>query len=96
MRAIARELHCSRDTIKKTIASTAGEPYALTKERPDPDAGPYTARIDKLLADSERRLRKQRYTGHKICKLIRNGASNRAVASGLPQRDSTAHGLHSV
>jgi transposase len=71
MRAIAKELHCSRDTIKKAIASPEGEPYTLTKERPAPVLGPYTARIDELLAESERMPRKQRYTGHKIYELIK-------------------------
>jgi transposase len=71
MRAIAKELHCSRDTIKKAIASPEGEPYTLTKERPAPVLGPYTARIDELLAESERMPRKQRYTGHKIYGLIK-------------------------
>jgi transposase len=70
MRAIAKELHCSRDTVKKAIASPEGEPYTLTKERPAPVLGPYTARIDELLTESERMPRKQRYTGHKIYELI--------------------------
>jgi transposase len=71
MRAIAKELHCSRDTIKKAIASPEGEPYTLTKERPAPVLGPYTARIDELLAESEQMPRKQRYTGQKIYELIK-------------------------
>jgi transposase len=71
MRAIAKELHCSRDTIKKAIASPEGESYTLTKQRPAPVLGPYTARIDELLAESERMPRKQRYTGHKIYGLIK-------------------------
>jgi len=70
MRAIARELHCSRDTIKKAIASPEGERYTLTEARPAPVLGPYTARIDELLAENERMPRKQRYTGHKIYELI--------------------------
>ncbi len=70
MRTIAKELHCSRDTVKKAIASAEGEPYTLTQERPAPVLGPYQARIDELMAESERMPRKQRYTGHKIYKLI--------------------------
>jgi transposase len=70
MRAIAEELHCSRNTIKKAIASSEGEPYALTAPRPAPVLGPYTARIDELLAESEQMPRKQRYTGHKIYELL--------------------------
>lgn len=71
MRTIAKELHCSRDTIKKAIASPEGEPYTLTQGRPAPVLGPYKARIDELLAESERMPRKQRYTGHKIYELIK-------------------------
>jgi DNA-binding transcriptional MocR family regulator len=61
MRTIAKELHCSRDTIKKAIASPEGEPYTLTKPRVMPVLGPYTDRIDELLAESERMPRKQLY-----------------------------------
>ena len=70
MRTIAKELHCSRDTIKKAIVSAESEPYTLSAPRPAPVLGPYTARIDELLAESERMPRKQRYTGHKIYELI--------------------------
>ena len=70
MRTIAKELHCSRDTVKKAIASPEGQPYTLTEERPAPVLGPYKARIDELLAESERMPRKQRYTGKKIYELI--------------------------
>jgi len=70
MRTIAKELHCSRDTVKKAMASPEGEPYTLTKERPAAVLGPYQARIDELLAESEHMPRKQRYTGHKIYELI--------------------------
>jgi len=71
MRAIAKELHCSRDTVKKAIASPEGEPYTLTQERVAPVLGPYKVRIDELLAESERMPRKQRYTGQKIYELIK-------------------------
>jgi len=70
MRTIAKELHCSRDTIKKAIASPESGPYTLTKPRPAPVLGPYTARIDELLSENERMPRKQHYTGHKIYELI--------------------------
>jgi len=70
MRTIARELHCSRDTVKKAMASPEGEPYTMTRDRSAPVLGPYRARIDELLAESERMPRKQRYTGHKIYELI--------------------------
>lgn len=65
-RTIAKELHCSRDTIKKAIASPEGEPTTLTKPRGMPVLGPCAYRIDELLAERKRMPRKQRYTGHKI------------------------------
>ena len=70
MRKIGKELHCSRDTIKKAIASSEAGEYTLTKPRPAPVLGPYKARIDELLAESERMPRKQRYTGHRIYEVI--------------------------
>ena len=70
IRKIARELHCSRDTVKKAIASPEGEPYTLTRPRSAPVLGSYTTRIDELMAESEQMPRKQRYTGHKIYELI--------------------------
>lgn len=71
MRKIAEELRCSRDTIEKAIASSEGGEYTLTNPRSAPVLGPYKARIDELLAASERMPRKQRYTGHKIYEVIR-------------------------
>ncbi len=70
LREIAQELHCSRDTIKKAIASSEAGKYTLAGPRAAPVLGPYKARIDELLAESERMPRKQRYTGHKIYKVI--------------------------
>ena len=70
MRTIAKELHCSRDTVKKAIASPEGQPYTLTEERPAPVLGPYKERIDELLEESGQMPRKQRYTGKKIYELI--------------------------
>jgi transposase len=70
LRKIARELHCSRETVKKAIASSDAGQYTLTEPRAAPVLGPYKARIDELLKESERMPRKQRYTGHKIYKII--------------------------
>jgi transposase len=70
MRKIAKELRCSRNTVKKAIASPEGEPYTLTSPRSAPVLGSYTKQIDELLAESEQMPRKQRYTGHKIYELI--------------------------
>jgi len=70
IRKIAKELRCSRNTVKKAIASPEGEPYTLTSPRSAPVLGSYTKQIDELLAESEQMPRKQRYTGHKIYELI--------------------------
>jgi transposase len=70
MRAISRELHCSRETIKKAIASAEPEEYALRIPRPAPVLGSYKARIDELLVENETLPRKQRYTGRKIYELV--------------------------
>ena len=66
IRKIAEELRCSRDTVKKAVASAEPATYTLTASRTAPVLGPYQAQIDKLLAENERLPRKQRYTGHKI------------------------------
>jgi transposase len=70
MRTIARELHCSRKTVKKAIESAEPGKYTLTQSRQAPVLGPYKERIDALLAENERLPRKQRYTGHKIYEAI--------------------------
>jgi len=70
LRKIAKELHCSRETVKKAIASSNAGQYTLTEPRAAPVLGPYKARIDELLEESERMPRKQRYTGHKIYETI--------------------------
>jgi len=69
-RQIARELGCSRDTVKKAICSAEPARYTLARPRPAPVLGPYKARIDALLAENEHLPRKQRYTGHMIYKDI--------------------------
>ncbi len=71
MRQIAKELRHSRATVKKAIESAEPGEYRLKKPRPAPLLGPYKARIDELLAESEGMPRKQRYTGHKIYQIIR-------------------------
>ena len=66
IRKVAHELRCSRDTVKKAIASAEPATYTLTASRKAPVLGPYKAQIDELLAENERLPRKQRYTSHKI------------------------------
>jgi len=70
IRAIAREFHCGRPTVRRAIASAEPAQYTLQQPREAPVLGPYKARIDQLLAENERLPRKQRYTGKKIYELI--------------------------
>ena len=67
-REIAKEMRCSRDTVKKAIESAEAGRYTLRQPRPAPVLGPYMARIDELLEENERLPRKQRYTTHRIYK----------------------------
>lgn len=69
-RQIARELHCSRHTIKKALHGAEPDKYTLKEPRPAPVLGAYKARIKELLAESEELPRKQRYTGHRIYELV--------------------------
>jgi transposase len=52
-RQIARELHCSRHTIKKALKGAEADKYTLKEPRPAPVLGAYKARIKELLAESE-------------------------------------------
>ena len=70
IRQVARELKCSRRTVRKAIASAAPASYTLTVSRAAPVLGPYKERVRELLAENERLPRKQRYTGHKIYQII--------------------------
>jgi transposase len=83
-RQIAKELGCSRDSVKKAIESAESGQYTLTRPRPAPVLGPYKARIDELLEENERLPRKQRYIGHTIYKDI--------YAKGYRGSESTVRG----
>jgi len=70
IREISRQYgHCRR-TVRKAIQGSGPWEYMLEKQRPQPVIGPYKARIDELLAESDRQPRKQRYTAHRIYELI--------------------------
>jgi transposase len=84
IRQIAREFRCSRPTVREALSSAECVPYTLKVARPCPVLGPFKARIDELLAKSERMPRKQRYTGRKIFQLIR--------ADGYTGSESTVRG----
>lgn len=83
-REIAKELACSRKTVRKAIESAEPETYTVRQPRPAPVLGPYKARIDELLAENERLPRKQRYIGHLIYKDIK--------AQGYAGAESTVRG----
>lgn len=70
IREIAREMHHSRKTVRKALASAEAETYMLTEPRPAPILGPFKARITELLAENVNAPRKQRYTGERICDIL--------------------------
>jgi transposase len=70
MRQISRELHHSRHTIKKALASAEESSYTLKELREAPVLGPYKARIKELLAENEQLPGKHRLTGHRIFQLL--------------------------
>lgn len=71
IRRIARELRCSRPTVRKAVSSAEATPYTVRGPRAEPVLGLYKPNIDQFLAESEGMPRKQRYTGHKIYELIK-------------------------
>jgi transposase len=72
MRQIAKELHHSRETVKKAVASARPGKYTLRKQRESPVLGPYQEQIAELLAENEHLPRKQRYTSHQIYLRLRD------------------------
>lgn len=66
IRAIARELKHSRDSIREALRSAEPRTYTLKTTRPAPMLGAFKVAIDGLLADNASLPRKQRYTAHKI------------------------------
>jgi len=70
IREIARELHLSRQSVRKALAAPAPVPYTQTVPRSAPKLGPFHARIAALLEERTRQPRKQRYTTHRIYQLL--------------------------
>jgi transposase len=62
--------HCRR-TIRKAIQHAEPSRYTQKKLRVAPVLGPYQDRINELLLESEQQPQKQRYTAHRIYRLIR-------------------------
>ena len=82
MRQISAELHHSYWTIRAALDDAEVREYTLNKAKAAPVLGPYKARIDELLAESDKQPRKQRYTSHKICQMLR-GEGYSGSESGL-------------
>lgn len=72
MRQIEREQHHSWRTIKKALVKAEASSYTLKEAREAPVLGVYKVRIKELLAQNEQLPRKQRLTGHRIFKLVRD------------------------
>ncbi|MEO7704944.1 MAG: IS21 family transposase, partial [Thermoflexales bacterium] len=66
IREIARELGCSRHTVRQAVDAAQPPGYRLSARRPAPALGPWKARIDALLTESATMPRKQRFTAHRI------------------------------
>ncbi len=70
MRQIEREMHHGYWTIRKALDSAERQPYTLSQPKLAPKLGPYKEKIDDLLKKERSLPRKQRYTTHKIYKLM--------------------------
>ena len=70
LRKIEREHGYSRRTIHKALGDAEGREERQKGERKSPVLGPYKAKIEGLLEESDRQPRKQRYTAHQIYKAI--------------------------
>ena len=70
IREIAREVHLSRQSVRKALAAPAPVPYTQTVPREAPKLGPFHARIAALLEERTRQPRKQRYTTHRIYQIL--------------------------
>ena len=72
IRQIARELHCSRKTVDKALASATPARYTCTVPRTAPLLGPFKARLAELLAERELQPPKQRYTSSKLYEILQH------------------------
>jgi len=70
IREISRRYKHGRKLIRKALENTAPGPYQTIQPRNDGILGAYQERILVLLKESEQLPRKQRYTGHKVYKIL--------------------------
>jgi transposase len=66
IREISKELHHSRDTVRKAIRDASVPKYHLAKARPSPVMDPFKSIIEKWLEEDRSQPRKQRHTAHRI------------------------------
>ena len=72
LRQIAREEHCSRETVKKVVFDIPQKSYQLTQPKPSFVFGqPFQARVETLLTQNDHLPRKQRYSSRKIFETLR-------------------------
>lgn len=72
LRQIAREEHCSRETVKKVVFGIPHKSYQLTQPKPTVVFGqPFQARVEALLTQNDQLPRKQRYSSRKIFETLR-------------------------
>jgi len=70
IREISRRYRHGRKLIRKALERVAPGPYQINQPRNGGILGSYQARILELLKESEQLPRKQRYTGHKVYKIL--------------------------
>ena len=73
IKQICRELHVSRNTVRKGIRSGAtGFTYDRTKQ-PRPKIDPWRSALDEMLSENARRAKRERLTLIRIYEELRNG-----------------------
>jgi transposase len=70
IKQISRELHISRNTVRKVIRSNATEHRYERKDQPAPKLGPYTNRLDALLADNLKRVKGRKMTAQRMFEIL--------------------------
>jgi transposase len=70
IREISRQYGHGRKLIRKALERAVPGPYQINQPRNAGIIGGYRERIQELIKESEEQPRKQRYTGHKIYKIL--------------------------
>ena len=72
IRQIARRFGYSRRKIGQVLEEAEPRPYTLQKDRPAPRLGPFKPLIEQILAEDEQAPGKQRHTGAKLYRRLRD------------------------